>query len=60
MTYVRVKLALEKLEKGRLLEVWLKGEEPLKNVPQSARDEGHAVLSLEARGDRSRLLLKVG
>jgi molybdopterin/thiamine biosynthesis adenylyltransferase/TusA-related sulfurtransferase len=60
MTYVRVKLAMEKLGPGRLLEVWLKGEEPLKNVPQSARDEGHEVLSLEERGDRSRLLLKVG
>ena len=60
MTYVRVKLALEQLEQGRLLEVWLKGEEPLKNVPASARDEGHQVLSLTAHGDRSRLLLKVG
>lgn len=60
MTYVRVKLALEKLEPGRLLEVWLKGDEPLKNVPQSAREEGHEVLSLSPHGDRSRLLLKVG
>ena len=60
MTYVRVKLAIEKLSTGRLLEVWLKGDEPLKNVPQSARDEGHAVVSLRSHGDRSRLLLKVG
>jgi TusA-related sulfurtransferase len=61
MTYVRVKLAMEKLEKGRLLEVWLKGDEPLKNVPQSAREEGHEVLALKPQGDgRSRLLLRVG
>jgi tRNA 2-thiouridine synthesizing protein A len=60
MTYVRVKLALENLGKGALLEVWLKGEEPLKNVPQSAREEGHTVVSLQPQGDRSRLLLKVG
>ncbi len=59
MTYVRVKLAMERLEPGRLLEVWLKGDEPLKNVPQSARDEGHEVVSLTPHGDRSRLLLKV-
>jgi molybdopterin-synthase adenylyltransferase len=58
MTYVRVKLAIERLEKGRLLEVWLKGDEPLKNVPQSAREEGHEVLSLDAQ--RGRLLLRVG
>lgn len=60
MTYVRVKLALEKLQTGRLLEVWLKGDEPLKNVPQSAREEGHQILALETHGQRSRLLLKVG
>ncbi len=59
MTYVRVKLAIEKLQPGALLEVWLKGDEPLKNVPQSARDEGHTVVSLQAHGDRSRLLLKL-
>ena len=61
MTYVRVKLALEKLHPGQLLEVWLKGEEPLKNVPQSAREEGHEVLALDSQNDgRSRLLLRVG
>jgi adenylyltransferase/sulfurtransferase len=58
MTYVRVKLAIERLEKGRLLEVWLKGDEPLKNVPQSAREEGHEVVALDAQ--RGRLLLRVG
>lgn len=59
MTYVRVKLALEKLEPGRLLEVWLKGDEPLKNIPRSARDDGHEVVSLEPLEGRSRLLLRV-
>lgn len=60
MTYVRVKLALEGLEAGQTLEVLLRGAEPLKNVPRSARDDGHEVLSLEALDDgRSRLLLRV-
>ncbi len=48
MTYVRTKLRLEGLAPGELLEVLLKGEEPLRNVPRSAREEGHEVLSLEA------------
>lgn len=47
MTYVRVKLALEGLPDGAVLEVLLTGAEPLKNVPRSAREEGHEVLSLE-------------
>jgi tRNA 2-thiouridine synthesizing protein A len=59
MTYVRTKLKLESLADGAVLEVLLMGAEPLKNVPRSAREEGHEVLSLEARPDGShRLLLR--
>jgi tRNA 2-thiouridine synthesizing protein A len=59
MTYVRTKLALEALEVGAVLEVWLTGDEPLKNVPRNAREEGHEVLVLEPRGDGThRLLLR--
>jgi tRNA 2-thiouridine synthesizing protein A len=60
MTYVRVKLALEALEDGAVLEVLLRGSEPLKNVPASAAEEGHEVISLEQLGDgTSKLTLKV-
>ncbi len=48
MTFVRTKLALEKLSPGDILEVTLKGAEPLKNVPRSARQHGHSVLSVTA------------
>ena len=58
MTYVRVKLALERLAPGKVLEVWLTGEEPLKNIPMSAVHDGHHVVSLEAVEGRSRLLIR--
>jgi TusA-related sulfurtransferase len=59
MTYVRTKLKLESIADGAVLEVLLKGAEPLKNVPRSAREEGHEVLALEAQPDGShRLLLR--
>ena len=59
MTYVRTKLKLETLATGQVLEVRLRGEEPLRNVPRSAREEGHAVLSLEPLGEGTfRLLLR--
>jgi len=59
MTYVRTKLKLEALGNGAVLEVFLKGSEPVKNVPRSAREEGHEVLALETRPDGShRLLLR--
>ncbi len=61
MTYVRTKLKLEALEPGGVLEVWLRGEEPLKNIPRSAREEGHEVLALEELPEgRWRLLLRKG
>lgn len=60
MTYVRVKLAAEALDEGATLEVMLRGSEPLKNVPRSAQEEGHEVLSLEPLEDgRARLVLRV-
>ena len=53
MTFVRTKLALEQLPPGGVLEVLLRGDEPMRNVPGNARDEGHEVLSLEPVGDGS-------
>ncbi len=59
MTYVRTKLKLESIPEGELLEVLLKGDEPLKSVPRSAREEGHEVLSLaEQDGGVWRLVLR--
>jgi TusA-related sulfurtransferase len=47
MTYVRVKLALEDLGDGELLEVVLSHDEALRGVPRSLREEGHEVVALE-------------
>ncbi len=58
MTWVRVKLALEDVAEGAELEVLLKGDEPLRNIPRNAAADGHEVKSLEAQaGGVSRLLL---
>lgn len=46
MTFVRTKLMIEKIAVGEVLEVRLKGTEPLENVPRSARQHGHDVLSI--------------
>ncbi|MDP6351759.1 MAG: sulfurtransferase TusA family protein [Alphaproteobacteria bacterium] len=47
MTFVRTKLAIEKLTDGALLEVRLNAGEPLENVPRSVTEMGHEVLSLD-------------
>ncbi len=46
MTFVRTRLALDKLAPGDILLVKLTGEEPLRNVPRTATEQGHEVLSL--------------
>ena len=61
MTYVRTKLRLESLGPGEVLEVLLRGDEPKRNVPRSALEEGHLVLSLQpAGGGAWRLLIQKG
>jgi tRNA 2-thiouridine synthesizing protein A len=57
MTFVRTKLALEALAPGQVLEVRMRGEEPRHNVPASAQEEGHTVLSLLSQPDGSDVLL---
>lgn len=47
MTFVKTKLAIEKMQSGDTLEVRLKGQEPIRNVPRSVRELGHCILSLE-------------
>jgi len=56
MTFVRVRLMLDRLPRGELLEVLFSGAEPAKNLPQSAVAQGHAVL-LQSDG---RLILRKG
>lgn len=45
MTFVRTRLSLDRLPPGALLLVRLRGEEPRRNVPRTATEQGHAVLS---------------
>lgn len=46
MTFVKTKLRIERMASGELLEVRLKGTEPLLNVPRSLAELGHQILSL--------------
>jgi tRNA 2-thiouridine synthesizing protein A len=43
MTWVRTKLALERMQPGEQLEVRCAPGEALENVPRSAREAGHEV-----------------
>jgi TusA-related sulfurtransferase len=64
MTYVKTRIALERLAPGERLEVWLREGEPLENVPRSAEEDGHRVVGCEPLPSEAqggwRLLLEKG
>ena len=50
-TFVKSKLALEKMDAGKVLEVILDHEPATKNVPGSMENEGHKVLEVKKIND---------
>jgi len=59
MTFVRTRLALDRLQPGKRLLVLLSGDEPKRNVPRSTIEHGHKILSLETGPDGiTRLLIE--
>ena len=58
MNFVRTKLALDELETGQVLEVFLDDGEPITNVSRSLKDEGHAILAHTPAQPGHRLVVK--
>jgi TusA-related sulfurtransferase len=51
MTFVRTRLALDRMAAGAVLKVRLKGREPQENVPATAISLGHRLLHQETGAD---------
>jgi tRNA 2-thiouridine synthesizing protein A len=47
ITWVKTRLAFDRLSEGDVLEVWLREGEPLASVPRSAEEDGHRVVGVE-------------
>ena len=47
ITFVKVRLQIEKMSPNEILEVLLKGEEPMTSIPNSVRELGHTILSID-------------
>ncbi len=58
MTFVRVKLALEDLREGEVLEAVLNATDHPREVPPSVLADGHEILSMIPDGDRVRLRIR--
>lgn len=46
ITFVKAKLAVERMAPGEVLVIRLQGDEPLQNVPRSLTELGHRILDL--------------
>ena len=51
ITFVKIKVTLEEMNDGQILEIKLNEGEPIQNVPRSLKDEGHKVLKLNENGN---------
>jgi TusA-related sulfurtransferase len=56
MTFVRTRLALDRMQPGEILRVALKGDEPRRNVPRTATEQGHAIIRQQEAAGESLLL----
>lgn len=57
MTFVRTRIALDRLPPGALLRVRLRGEEPRRNVPRTAAEQGHTIVATTDEPDGTALVL---
>lgn len=46
MTFVKARLAIEKIERNATIKIRLKAGEPLQNLPRSLSELGHSILSI--------------
>jgi len=61
MTFVLVRLALDQMKAGQVLEIRLRGAEPRRNIPLTAQEQGHEVVSImDEESGESIILLRRG
>jgi len=56
--FVKTKLKLETMAPGQVLAVILDDGDPIRNVPRSVADDGHAVLRQERLADAHRVMIR--
>jgi len=56
--FVKTKLKLETMEAGQVLAVILDEGDPIRNVPRSVSDDGHAVLKQEPLPHAYRVMIR--
>ena len=57
LNYVKTRVALEKVQPGEWLEVWLDHGEPEENVPRSCEEDGFPVRVVDGGDGYARVLV---
>ena len=61
LNFVKIKLRLEEMAEGEMLEVVLDDGAPMRNVPRSLKEEGHRIVKVERLADNAyRLMVQKG
>jgi len=60
LNFVKVKLELEKMQKGEKLKIYLDDGEPIENVPASLKAEGHKILETLKNNNFWEVLIEKG
>lgn len=58
MNFVKIKVALEELGEGDLIEVILDEGDAILNVPRSIKEEGHQIVKVENMGTKFKVIIK--
>ncbi|MEN9217892.1 MAG: sulfurtransferase TusA family protein [Gloeomargarita sp. DG_2_bins_126] len=58
LNFVRTRLKLEQLPPGTPLEVWLDAGEPIQQVPDSLRQQGYEILTIQPQDNYFVLTVK--
>ncbi len=58
MNFVKIKLKLEDMSSGEVLEVVLDDGDPIANVSASVKDEGHRILRVEKINEHWKLVVR--
>ena len=61
INFVKIKLKLEGMQDGKILEIIIDDGEPVQNIPRAIKEEGHTIMKVEQLSDSSlSILIKKG
>ena len=58
MTFVKVKLSLARMQTGEKLDILMRTDETLENIPKALREQGHLIHEIFAENDLHHVIVE--